>query len=111
MTYFGLALCFAPLARAAAALAGLVLPLLASPPNRPKATAAGFLRRAIGIPLRGFQRQLGETLRDLVHGLPVAVGDRDGAGFHELSAAVFDGGLGVGHGQIMPKALWVVKWA
>jgi hypothetical protein len=99
---------FMPLSRAAAALASLVRPLLALPPLRPSATAAGFLR-GTGIVLVALDRKFGETLRDLVHGLPVPVGDRDGAGFHEFAAAIFDGGLGVGHGQRIPKPLWVVN--
>ena len=47
---------FFPFRRAAAALARLVRPLLASPPKRPSATAAGFLR-GIGDFLHAIERR------------------------------------------------------
>lgn len=105
----------APLARAAAALAGLVRPLLASPPLRPSETAAGFLR---GMGAQSGNQRLevgGFLLSESEVGHPAfrAAGfDRDSFG-GEAHRGVLKG-IGAGellcrHEQIIPKPLWVVK--
>ena len=91
----------APFARAAAALASE----RTLPPFRPSATAAGFLRGTFAL-----DGQFGEALRDLVHGLPVALMNGNGAGLHQLAAAGFHGG-GNGwlrHGFNIPNRLGFV---
>ncbi len=101
---------FAPLARAAAALASLVRPLFARPPFRPSATAAGFLRRRTGIVLVALHGQLGETFGDLVHRLPIALLDGVRASRHQLAAAGFDVVCCVCHAGSIPYRFGFVKW-
>lgn len=104
---------FAPLARAAAAFASLVRPLLACPPLRPNATAAGSLRGTalsahVGVNvflrqrLHAFHRQVRNFAREALKFCVVLRGECGVAAGHQVAAC------GV-HGEIIPKALWVVK--
>lgn len=116
---------FAPLRRAAAALASLVRPLFACPPFRPSATACGFLRGTaslagvVRVVLRIAFDRIGAVARAVVAEVQaVDAGFPCGEGFSALALGgdlVSGGPQGLVHGRnntdtaLCSIPLWVVK--
>ena len=103
----------APFARAAAAFAAV----LAFPPLRPRATAAGFFlatgvevsngrtTKRAGVVVRGF---LGKALH---FGWLVGIQGQSDSGQRGFREHDHGGGVGVRHVSNIPKRLGYVKWA